>query len=468
MFRSLAQLLAKTGGRPRSDVFLVHPLQLSRWLDEAWTSSTTVPSFDPKAEGKPPFLGSDAIVEALDLPDPDALGGQAPVPSGIDRTDVDVFTNEVFDFDQLPVFETPGLLADHLAYAYLIESTGVFEIMADVVRRLVVGETLDTLSAAGVKWLRATEELFFREPPLFSISGVLSEVRPQHRVNRLNAYWRMFALEPPHPIPARWARPAGVDGTQPWKADIGGGVNTDFREKWAELLRQVWLGIENQNNGVGPNATDAEYVAFLAKALRDMLGMRRRGGQLAREEFAYVAVMSWFHLTVESDTPIVVDLKAEGTSAADRLAKIAQRVGMAPAARARELFELSDLMSALLRAIELGLYDTGDAAQTLFLRFGTNDKVVSDMNRIIDLWQSATGERVKDRPAGTVAAGGGAQPVRLPIPSRLATAAPAPSPAPAMSGPSSDGVAAGRGAGAPATGGPATPVGAAAGNGASA
>jgi hypothetical protein len=420
MFRSLAQLFATTDGQQRNDVFLVHPLQLSRWLDEAWGAAATVPSFDPNGEGKPPFLGSDEIIEALDLPDPLPPNTQAPGPSGVTREDPDVFTNQVFDFDQVPQFETPGLIADHLSYAYLIESTGVFEIMADVVRRLVVGETLDTLSAAGTKWLRATEELFFREPPLFSICGVLSDVRPQDRVNRLNAYWRMFAMEPPHPIPARWARPPGVDGPQPWKADTGGGVNTDFREKWAELLRQVWLGIENQNNGIGPNATDAEYIAFLAKALRDMLGMRRRGGQLAREEFCYVATMSWFHLTVESDTPIVIDLKAQGTSAADRLAKIAQRVGMAPAARSRELFELSDLMSALLRAIELGLYDTGEAAQTLFLRFGTNDRVVSDMNRIIDLWQSATGERVKDRPPGNVVGarpGSSAQPVRLPTPS---------------------------------------------------
>jgi hypothetical protein len=429
MFRSLALLFATTEGRKRDDVFLVHPLQLSRWLDEAWAAATSVPSFDPNGEGKPPFLGSDDIIEVLDLPDPVADGdGQAPVPSGIARDDPDVFNNLVFDFDQLAAFETPGLIADHLAYAYLIESTGVFEIMADVVRRLVVGETLDTLSAEGARWLRATEELFFRDPPLFSISGVLSEVRPRHRVNRLNAYWRMFALEPPHAIPARWATQPGVDGPQSWKADTGS-VNTDFREKWAELLRQVWLGIENQNNGIGPNATDAEFVAFLAKALRDMLGMRRRGGLLAREEFAYVSTMSWFHLTLESDTPIVIDLKAQGTSAADRLAKIAQRVGMAPAARSRELFELSDLMSALLRAIELGLYDTGEAAQTLFLRFGTNDKIISDMNRIIDLWQSATGERVKDRPAGTVVRGTSAQPVRLPTPSP-APSSPAPTPVP--------------------------------------
>jgi hypothetical protein len=82
---------------------------------------------------------------------------------------------------------------------------------------------------------------------------------------------------------------------------------------------------------------------------------------------------------------------------------------MSAAPRAYELFELADLMSALLRAIEVGLFDTGPDAETLYLPIAGNEALVSDMNRIIDLWQSATGDRVKDRPAGQPA-----QPVRLP------------------------------------------------------
>ena len=68
------------------------------------------------------------------------------MPSGIAFGDPDVFNNEVFDFASNRRRDA-GLVADHLVYAYLIECTGVFEIMAEVVRRLVVGETLDTLSA---------------------------------------------------------------------------------------------------------------------------------------------------------------------------------------------------------------------------------------------------------------------------------------------------------------------------------
>jgi hypothetical protein len=400
MFRNLARLIPSPpelgAAGPATLVFRVHPFQLSRWLEEAWIAARTVPEFGVRTVNALPFLGSEQIVDALDLPAPSAATVAPPFPSGINTADVGTFNGAVFS-------GTVPLVWDHLAYAYLIECTGVFEVMAEVVRRFAVGETLSTLSADGTRWVRATEELFYRDPPLFAISGIASDVRPDLRVTRRNNYWRMFGMEPPHPVPGKWRKYGYVE--QGWRADTGGGVNTAFREKWTELLRQVWLGFENARNGIGPNATDREYVAFLCQSLRDMMTMRRRGGQLAREEFVHVTTLSWFHLTLETDTPIVVDLKAEATNPADRLAKIAERVGMAPAARAYELFELADLMSALLRAIELGLFDRGQDAETLFLPITGNEGLVRDMNRIIDLWQSATGDRVKDRPS---------QPVRVP------------------------------------------------------
>jgi hypothetical protein len=414
MFRNLAQLLAP---RDRNDVFLIHPLQLSRWLDEAWASASTVPSFGHPTLTRPPFISDVDIVDILDLPRPGAGNSQDIAPAGINFGDPDVFTNRVFEPVADDSVTIAGLVWDHLIYAYLIESTGVFEVMAEVVRRLVVGETLNTLSAQSLKWARATEELFFRDPPLFSISGAVSEVRPDDRINRRNSFWRMFAMDLPHPIPNRWAGSGGT-GEGLWKSDIGSGLNSGFREKWTELLRQVWLGIENARNGIGPNATDREYVALLARALKDMMNMRRRGGQLAREEFVHVSTMAWFHLTLQSDSPIVKDLRADATNEADRLAKIAQLVGMQPAPRSRELFELADLMSTLLRVIELGDFDTGVKAEALYvpLAGGVNAQLLEDMNRIIDLWQSATGDRVKDRPIGNSAGTLSAQPIRIPTP----------------------------------------------------
>ena len=398
MFLNLAKLL---GPDRREQVFLVHPVQLSRWLDEAWEAAALVPPLPiGSVSTRPPSIGGNFIVEALRLPQ--QLPPASLLPSGIDLADVNRYQ------DQTIPPAGPGLLWHHLIYAYLIESTGALEVFAEVVRRLLVGESLGQLRPASVKWVRATEELFFRDPPLFSIAGVTSELRPQARVNRRNAYWRMFGFDLPHPIPARWA----PTGDTPWKADVGAGVNTDFRAKWSELLRQVWLGLENVTNTSGARPTDEAYIATLCRALADMMNDRRRGGLLAREEFAYVSVLSWFHLTLSSDTSIVEDLKAQASHPSERLALIAERVGLRPAQRARELFDLAEPMSSVLRAIEIGSFDTDAAAATLF---DPNGALGREMRDLINQWQSATGERIKERVTATAVLTD-RQPLRLPTP----------------------------------------------------
>jgi hypothetical protein len=378
-----------------AQLFSVSGTQLSRWLDEAWAKAGFIPPILTELQTAP-FLGDHDIVEDEKLPD----DLRASLPSGINVADPNAFGTNVYG--------AGPLIWDHLVYAYLIESTGVFEIFAEVVRRLLVGETLVTLSRESTQWLRATEELFFKDPPLFAINGVVSEVRPRARVNRRNAYWRMFGMDLPHPIPGRW----GSSSDTAWKLDVGPGVNADFRPKWTELLRQIWLGIEQKSNTSGANPADPTFIVLLCEALRDMMNNRRRGGQLAREEFSYVAALSWFHLTVNTDTPIIRDLQAIASSPADRLAAVGNRVGMSPAARSRELFDLAQPMSRILRAIELRLFKTPiDASQ-----FYVDPTLSRDVTSVIDNWQSATGERVKERPVGTVPV---AQPLRVPTPARL-------------------------------------------------
>jgi hypothetical protein len=274
----------------------------------------------------------------------------------------------------------------------------------------VVGESFGTLSIEGARWLRTTEELFFRDPPLFSIGGITSEARPNARVTRRNAYWRFFGLDVPHAVPAD---PSTVEDRMNWKAHTGLGVNADFQAKWSELLRQVWLALENAANTSGANPTDDGYISLLCQAIQDMLNNRRKGGLLAREEFVHVTVLSWFHLTLQTDTPIVADLKANATSPADRLSRIAERLGMKPAARSRELFELAEPMSSVLRAIELGTFSNSTAASTLH---ATGTVLAEEMRNLINLWQSATGERVKDRPIGGGTVSISAQPLRIPAP----------------------------------------------------
>jgi hypothetical protein len=101
--------------------------------------------------------------------------------------------------------------------------------------------------------------------------------------------------------------PARSGAAAPWKRDVGA-ANERFHEIFVQLLQQVWVGIENVNNSSGSNPTDASYIGQLSQILRDMFDMRRRNGQLAREEFVHVSTMAWFHLTVDSNTPLVRDL----------------------------------------------------------------------------------------------------------------------------------------------------------------
>lgn len=395
MFDWLATALSANPAIAANLLFAQHPQNLSSWLEEAWASF-----FLPPARGNPQdILGSPApgIINGLVRPGPAAPGGRPP--SGL----------------PLPVPNQQFLWHD-LIYSYLIESTGVVEVMSEVIRRILVGETLDALTVAGQQWVRSTHSLFFSEAPPFQVLPIGGLLRPEGRIARRNAYWRMYSMDLPHPLP-----PSSMSAiSQPWKLDVGAGVNTGFRAQWTDFLRQVWQGLENRTNLSGAKSTDPSYVALLAESIRDMMRLRRRGGQLVREEAAYASMMTWFQITLATDTPIIVDLNATAVSPEERLIKLAQRVGMAPAPRSRELFLLALPASELMRDIELGAFATGALAAALFPIVGT--PLSARATDVIDLWQSATGERIKD---GRLTSTGGTppQPLRLPT-----AAAPVPVP----------------------------------------
>lgn len=409
MFRTLARLLVDptltTTTPPTPEVFRIHPLQLSRWLEETWALQRIA-----ELDGLPNVVVSDpAVVTELRLPDGLRNDG---LRAGIrDAANVKNFGGPP------SVGTTMSLPGDHLVYAYLVESTGVFEILGEVVRRMVVGESLPTPSIESQHWLRSTEDLFFRDPPLFHVGSLVSEFRPDARVNRRNSYWRMFGMDLPHPVPR--TRPGVEPGeVPPWKRDLGGAANIRFRELWSELLTYTWVGIEHDNNQIGPNPVDPSYLAYLCESIEQHFRQRRVNGMLAREEFFTVAALSWFHLTVELESPIVNDLNAQATNAADRLARIGRLVGIAPSAQSRELFELADAMSVILRFVEEGQFSNPANAQLLYDTGGGGPQPVRElMSRIIYLWQLATGERIKDSA------------VRVTNP-RMAPSAVAPAPAP--------------------------------------
>lgn len=266
----------------------------------------------------------------------------------------------------------------HLVYAFALENTRMVEIFRRVVAELATGERLSLGSAATQRWAQITEDLFFTHPRAYSIRGVTSDLRPNHGAVRRNAYYRVLGLDLSH----------GQDDGSPYpypKAEI---ANREFSQLFEALLREVWLGFKNRTNFSGENSTDDAAIEELLRRLREMLGGRRLGGALTREEFDAITLMSWFHLTVLFNTTITTDLRATASGPTDRLRLIGQKVGLAPHSRADAFLQLAQPLSIILRAIE---FDLVPSAASLY--FGPFTK---DMLTIITQWSIATGQNLKD------------------------------------------------------------------------
>jgi hypothetical protein len=286
----------------------------------------------------------------------------------------------------------PPSLWDHLIYAYMIENTRIYEVFRRVLEEYAYGERLGVPSDEGQRWLRTTEQLFYRDNPPFQIYSLASWIRPDIRAVRRNAYHRMFGMDLNH----------GTDDNRPYPYPRAAAANTEFYGTFEELLREVWRAIENVRNQVGANQTDVTTIANLARALFDMLRARRQDhvGNLARDELFHVSTMDWLHLTVSFNTPIVHDLKADASSAAERLQKIGERVGLPAHSRADSYFRLATNMSLILREMELGTFnDPAGGAPALF----QTGVFQAAMQETITHWSYASGRDVKVRPVTVTA-----------------------------------------------------------------
>ena len=283
MFRRLAASINTDPGISGPQVFNLHPMQLARYLEEAWINRDTTGV----------------------LPSPDLL----EVPNQLRNQEATSFI-------------TPALPAnvvwDQLIYAYMVENTRIYEIFRRVLEEFLYGERLGTPSNATHHWLRTTEQLFFGPEAPYRIYAMTSWLRPDPRATRRNAYFRMFGMDLNH----------GTDDNRPYPYPRAAASNTEFVPSWEEFLREVWRGIENFSNSSGPKPTDDAAIANLARTLNDMLSVRREAGNLTRDELEHVSAMSWFHLTVSFDSAVIEDLEAQGNSAEERLLKVGQRVGL--------------------------------------------------------------------------------------------------------------------------------------------
>ncbi|MFZ5519147.1 MAG: hypothetical protein ACOY90_21125 [Candidatus Zhuqueibacterota bacterium] len=287
---------------------------------------------------------------------------------------------------------------DHLIYAYMIENTRIYEIFNRVLIEFLHGEKLGTLSPESQQWMHNTEELFYKDPLPLTITSIVSHIRPDMRATRRNAYQRMFGMDLNH----------GKDDGQPYPYIRADAANNEFVITFEELLREVWIGMTHISASAAPKPIDDAKIITLLNRLSDMLLSRRKDGSLSREEFALVSMMSWFHLTIETDPEpsIIEDLRAQATGAEQRLYKIAQRVGLPAHGLSSSLFDIADPISRILIQIEMKTYNNSAKVIELYTKGTAYPASFSgpgpeaDLRMIITHWSIITGHDVK---AGKVA-----------------------------------------------------------------
>jgi hypothetical protein len=252
------------------------------------------------------------------------------------------------DVRAFPLFEQEGHGAYrpwHLIYAYLIENTRIYEIFERVIYEYCHGERLGfPRSRPGTnRWLRTTEELFYKDSSNYLMQSFASNIRPDMRAGRRNAYYRLFGMDLNH----------GSKSSASYPYPRPASANRDFVPLFEELLSEVWIGIQNWDNQVGPNPTDHYKMVDLIRRLKEMLRTRRQQGNLTREEFFYVAMMSWMHLTVYvDDFDVLKDMGINAESAGERLRQAGERVGIPAHPKADAFFVMAEQLSLLLTCIE--------------------------------------------------------------------------------------------------------------------
>jgi len=358
-----------------TDIFNRHPLDIVAYMEAYWNKQNDVRG---QVLGHPDNLSDEIGLSPSRLPLPFVRPPNPP-------------SEVLFGFDTSNPNGSPilgGFLRwDHLIYAYMIENTRVYEIFRRVLHEYRHGEKLGTpLDNATQNWLRNTEELFYSDQAPFLITNVSSHIRSDLRASRRNAYQRMFGMELNH----------GADDGKPYPYIKAEAANLEFVSTFEEFLREVWVGITYVRATSSSDPTDDSKISELAEKLHDMLRSRRLSGNLSREEFAFVSMMSWFHLTLESDSPIVMSLRAEATGVENRLFKIAERVGLPAHGLSKNFFDIADPMSRLLIQIELGRYNRAPTVRALY------DKSIPgspepDIRTIITHWTAITGRDVKAR-----------------------------------------------------------------------
>ena len=296
------------------------------------------------------------------------------------------------DFSNLPIAASPAW--DHLGYSYVLENTRAVQILRRVVREYRAGEALGIPTPETQRWLNATETLLFGAANPLATWLSTSSVRHDAEAVRRNAYWRLFGLD--------LAFGDEQNGAPSYtKANA---ANAGFVTLFEELLFELWQAMSNQRNTSGANSSDDDRIYRISEQLRFELSTRRKSDMLLREELAAATALGWAELTVSLDSSLVSDLRAQATSAGDRLRLIGDRVGLPAHSKSSAFFSMAADLSVFLRTIEAGVVSRPDFAWALYLAqppsgSGPNPPtpIGSESRRVITEWAAATGKDLKAR-----------------------------------------------------------------------
>lgn len=286
---------------------------------------------------------------------------------------------------------TPPQAWEHLAYSYVLENTRAVQILRRVVQKYRAGESLGIPTPQTQQWLDTTETLLFGAANPFAAWLSTSNVRPDAEDVRRNAYWRFFGLD----------LAFGTEDNRPPTYEKAAASNSSFVPLFEELLFELWQAMSNSHNTSGPNAADDDRIYRLAEELRFNLHSRRQANMLAREELVAALALGWVELTLSVNSAVVRDLRAQATSAADRLKLIGERVGLPAHTRSAALFSMAADLSLFLRTIESAIVSGPDFAWVLYLATPlpatSATPIGANTRRVITEWAAATGKDLKVR-----------------------------------------------------------------------
>ncbi len=249
----------------------------------------------------------------------------------------------------------------HLMFAYMIENTKIFQVFEKVISKYQLGEDLtipyNNKDVTSRLWIENTNLLFFANSP-YSVWDEFNNNESSFDSTRRNAYYRLFGMDLNHGI--------GENNTKLISYQRANHFNSSFIEQLETFLKLCWQMMINYNNTSNVNTTDLIALQEQANSLRSLLLSRRTTENnfkdytllnLSKVEYHSVVMAEWFHHAISYNSPIIMEMGAEGVTPAERLNRLAQKVGMNSHSKSSNFLDLAPLLATLLRLLELNEID---------------------------------------------------------------------------------------------------------------